>query len=140
MVGVLMVRHNIHRYMYIYSMTCISIQWLNVFCWGTLKSLYMILQFSLVNHIYFSSIVKQILATYINHSRVRLSLFPGTNQYWCHMRNHGRDPCGVWNHDLEVARQTPYPLGHCSPYYIFYKKGLTVIFVPNFESFLFFLS
>ena len=31
-------------------------------------------------------------------------------QYWCHMRNLDRDPCGVWTHDPEVAMQTPYPL------------------------------
>ena len=43
-----------------------------------------------------------------------LSPLPGTNQYWCHMKNHGCDPCRVWTHDPEVARQTPYPLGHRS--------------------------
>ena len=31
------------------------------------------------------------------------------------MRNHGRDPCGLQTHDPEVAKQTPYPLGHRSP-------------------------
>ena len=31
------------------------------------------------------------------------------------MRNHDRNPCGVRTHDPEVAKQTPYPLGHRSP-------------------------
>ena len=35
------------------------------------------------------------------------SLLPGTNQYWCHMRNHGCDQCGVRTHDPEVVGQTP---------------------------------
>ena len=43
------------------------------------------------------------------------SPLPGTNQYLCHMRSDGRDQCGVRNHDLEDARQTPYPLDHRSP-------------------------
>ena len=30
----------------------------------------------------------------------------GTNQYWRHLRNHGRHPCGVRSHDPEVERQT----------------------------------
>ena len=30
------------------------------------------------------------------------------------MRNHGCDPCGVQTHDSEVARRTPYLLGHHS--------------------------
>ena len=36
-----------------------------------------------------------------NSFKSLLSPLPGTN-HWCHMRNHGRDPCGV---------QTHYPLG-----------------------------
>ena len=36
----------------------------------------------------------------------------GTSQYWCHMRNHVCDSCGIRTHDPEVARQTAYPLGH----------------------------
>ena len=28
-----------------------------------------------------------------------LSPLPGTNQYWCYMKNHGHDPCVVQTHD-----------------------------------------
>ena len=42
-------------------------------------------------------------------------LLPGTKQYWCHKRNHGRDTCGVQTHNPKVVRQTPYPLGQRSP-------------------------
>ena len=31
-----------------------------------------------------------------------LGPLPGTNQYWCHMRNHRRDLCGVRTHDLRL--------------------------------------
>ena len=34
------------------------------------------------------------------------------------MRNRGRDPCGVRTHDPEVAKQTPYQLGHRTPFNI----------------------
>ena len=38
------------------------------------------------------------------------SPLPGTNQYWCHMRNHGRDPCEnprmVLEIDLVPFKQT----------------------------------
>ena len=41
-------------------------------------------------YIYFSSISKQTITSSItHHSRV---LFLETNQYWCHVRNHGHDP------------------------------------------------
>ena len=50
-----------------------------------------------------------------SHNLSLSSSLPGINQYCCHMRNHGRDPCGVQTHDPEVVRQTPYPLGHRSP-------------------------
>ena len=33
----------------------------------------------------------------------------------CDKYKYGRDPCGVRTDDAEVARQTPYPLGHRSP-------------------------
>ena len=44
-----------------------------------------------------------------------MSPLPGTNQCWCHMRNHGHDPCRFWTLDPE----TPYPLGHSSLLNIF---------------------
>ena len=50
--------------------------------------------------------MKQVLATYIP--------LPGTNKYWFYMRKHGCNSCGVRTYDPEVARQTPYPLGHHS--------------------------
>ena len=48
---------------------------------------------SLHNYIYFSSIVKY---------KSLSSPLTGTNQYWCHMRNHGRD--SIWC-------SSPRPLG-----------------------------
>ena len=62
--------------------------------------------------IYFSSIVKQVITTYLNYSRDRFLEPTSTGVI---MRNHGRDPCGVRTHDPEVARRTPYPLGDFSP-------------------------
>ena len=52
------------------------------------------------------------------------STLPGTNQYWCHMKNHGRDPCEVRTHDPEVARQTHYPLGYRSPIFCIVSVNL----------------
>ena len=54
-----------------------------------------------------------------------MSPLPGTNQHWCHKRNHGRDPCGVRTQDLEVARQTSYPLGnHSSKICLYYTSNM----------------
>jgi hypothetical protein len=47
-------------------------------------------------HTYLSLIAKQVLATYINHFE---STNPGTNQYWRHMRKHGRDPIRAQTND-----------------------------------------
>ena len=57
--------------------------------------------------------MKQVLATYINHYRI--GLLEGTSTGVIIMRNHVRDPHEVRAHDPEVARHTPYPLGHRSP-------------------------
>ena len=51
--------------------------------------------FSVNLFLYFSSIVKQVLTTCLNHSRVRFLEPTSTGVI---MRNHGRDPCGVRIH------------------------------------------
>ena len=48
------------------------------------------------------------------------------------MRNHGRDPC-----DLEVARQTPYPLGHLFSLYICISFETSFIFSTRYRFFSF---
>ena len=58
--------------------------------------------------------MKQVLATDINHSRVRF-LEPTSTGVICHMRDHGRGQCGARTHDPEFARQAPYPIVHRSP-------------------------
>ena len=50
-----------------------------------------------------SSIVKKASSLFESLS----SLLPGTNQYWCLMEKHGRDPGGARTHDLWDERQTP---------------------------------
>ena len=62
-------------------------------------------------------ILARLEASFYNLFKTLSSPLPGTNQYnWCHMRNHGREPCGVPTHDPKVAKQTLYPLGHRTPY------------------------
>ena len=51
-------------------------------------------------------------ASFQNLFKSNSSPLPGINHYWCLLRNHGRDSCGVRTNDPQVARQTPYPLGH----------------------------
>ena len=55
-------------------------------------------------------------ASYHNLFKSLSSQFPETNQYWCYMKNHGREPCGVRTHDPKVARQKSYPFRHRFPY------------------------
>ena len=67
-------------------------------------SLLLFVFLSMFKFIHLSSIVKQVLTTYLNHSRVRF-LEPASTGVIT-IRNHGRDPCEVRTHDPEVARQT----------------------------------
>jgi hypothetical protein len=57
-----------------------------------------------------------ILATYINHFPSQLL---GTNQYWCHMKKHGRDQKKGWN---------PWSLGWEIVHWLYYFwQHLTLI-------------
>ena len=62
--------------------------------------------------IYFSSIVKQVLTTYLNHSWVPF-LEPTSNGVII-MKNHGCDPCGIRTHKPKadtLSTRPPLPLG-----------------------------
>ena len=66
---------------------------------------YYLLFLSYFNHIYFSSIVKQVLETYINHSWV---CFPKLKLVLVLYEESCYDLCGVRTHNLEVAKRMLY--------------------------------
>jgi hypothetical protein len=45
-----------------------------------------------------------------------LSLHPGTNQYWCHMKKHDCDPIRAGTLDPWIEKQTPLLILQCNLY------------------------
>ena len=100
--------------------------------------LWMVLYLSLIwfKLTYFRSIMKQVLTTYLNHSRGRFLEPVSTGVIWGTMAVTRVG--GVRNHDPEVARQTPYQLGHFSVnlkivYQCFWKWFFFKLFLLLFD-------
>lgn len=100
--------------MYLWSLTKIGQRELALSRWQGF-SIFSTSDFDLsLYQIYLSSIVKEAFSLFEPLS----SPLPGTNQYWCHMRDHDRDP---WPRDWAADTLTttpPLPLTSPIPYAI----------------------